>query len=86
LNGKRKGEIALAPYRVNLGQFDQGQHVVDITAFGNRVNTFGTVHNCDHTHSWFGPDAWRTTGNKWAYEYQLKEMGILVQPTVFRKK
>jgi hypothetical protein len=81
IDNRKAGQIAFAPYKLNLGLVDNGKHVVDITAFGNRVNTFGTLHNCNRTTTWFGPDSWRTTGNNWAYEYQLKPMGILIKPT-----
>lgn len=29
---------------------------------------------------WYGPNLWRTEGNKWSYEYQLDEMGVLTSP------
>ena len=38
------------------------------------------VHNCSQTEQWYGPNAWRTTGDEWAYEYQLKAAGILKAP------
>lgn len=80
VDGEEKGKIAFAPYTLNLGKVDSGKHSINITAFGNRVNTFGTVHNCNHTTEWYGPNAWRTTGNSWSYEYQLKKIGVLVSP------
>ena len=82
LNGVPVGRIAFAPYRLDLGHVAAGAHALDITAYGNRVNAFGPVHNADPTWTWFGPDAWRTTGDQWAYEYQLKPMGILSAPRV----
>jgi hypothetical protein len=82
LDGVEKGYIALSPYQLNLGEVGKGKHVIAITAFGNRINTFGAVHNCNHTEHWIGPDAWRSTGASWAYEYQLKKSGILVSPVV----
>lgn len=80
LDGDEKGKIAFAPYRLELGGVKGGKHILDITAFGNRVNTFGAVHNCNRSVEWFGPDAWRTSGSSWAYEYQLKPTGILIGP------
>ncbi|AJG98234.1 hypothetical protein LF65_01629 [Clostridium beijerinckii] len=80
VDGEEKGKIAFAPYILRLGKLEAGNHTIDITAFGNRINTFGTVHNCNHSTEWFGPNAWRTTGNSWSYEYQLKKMGILTSP------
>jgi hypothetical protein len=82
LDGEEKGKIAFAPYISELGRVKSGKHKLEITAFGNRVNTFGAVHNCNHTVEWFGPNAWRTAGNSWAYEYQLKPAGILIGPRV----
>jgi hypothetical protein len=82
LDGEQKGYIAFSPYALELGEVAPGKHVISITAFGNRVNTFGPIHNCNHTEHWIGPDAWRSTGAAWAYEYQLKKSGILVSPRV----
>ncbi len=82
LDGVDKGYIALSPYTLELGEVKEGRHVISITAFGNRVNTFGPIHNCNHTEQWIGPKAWRTEGAAWAYEYQLKRSGILVSPRV----
>jgi hypothetical protein len=84
LDGVEKGKIAFAPYKLHLGEVAQGEHKVDITAYGNRVNTFGTVHNSNRSTTWFGPNAWRTVGSSWAYEYQLREMGVLTTPRVYQ--
>ena len=73
--------IAFAPYLIPLGNLS-GQHTINITAYGSRINTFGAVHNCyDHT-SWFGPTAWRSSGASYSYEYQLKRCGILKSPVI----
>lgn len=82
IDNKEVGKIAFAPYKLDLGLVDKGDHTIDITAFGNRINTFGTVHNCNKSELWAGPSAWRTSGNNWAYEYQLKLMGLLIRPTL----
>jgi len=86
LDGGVVGRIALAPFRVDLGVVSAGRHALDIRAYGNRVNAFGPVHNADPTWTWFGPDAWRTTGDQWAYEYQFKPMGILAAPQVQERR
>ena len=83
LDNTDKGAIAFAPYLLDLGELEAGCHKLTITAFGNRFNTFGTVHNSDPGEKWAGPDAWRTTGNKWSYEYQLKPTGILTTPRLW---
>ncbi len=82
LDGQIQGKIAFAPYELELGQLAQGTHALDITAYGNRINAFGCLHNADERATWFGPDAWRTERDAWAYEYQLKAMGILAAPKV----
>lgn len=82
MDGKKCGYIAFSPYTLDLGSVSAGRHKMDITAFGNRINTFGTLHNCDRATQWYGPNAWRTEEEAWAYEYQLKETGILKRPVV----
>lgn len=86
LDDERKGTIAFAPYRLDLGDVAKGMRTIHITAYGNRVNAFGAVHNCDRSVTWFGPDAWRSTGNGWSYQYQLKPMGILISPRLWMEK
>ena len=82
LDSQAVGKIAFAPFQLELGTLSTGQHALDITAYGNRVNTFGCVHNANEKTYWFGPNAWRTLGDEWSYEYQLKPMGLLVAPQV----
>ena len=80
LDGEDKGSLFMAPYRKNLGKVKAGEHEITIKVFGNRSNTFGAVHNADRTELWYGPNLWRTTGNKWSYEYQLEPIGVLTTP------
>lgn len=83
VDGEDRGAIAFAPYFLELGVLSAGIHKLSITAFGNRINTFGAVHNCDSTATWAGPDYWRTTGSSWSYEYQLKPSGVLTTPRLW---
>ncbi len=85
LDDEVKGHITIAPYDLSLGQIEKGTHILKITAFGNRMNTFGALHLCDTSEDWGGPNAWRTEGSKWAYEYQIKPSGILKKPELFVK-
>lgn len=85
LDGREAGYICYSPYRLDLGCVHAGTHKIDLTAFGNRVNTFGTVHNCNRTEDWIGPNAWRTEGTSWAYEYQLRETGLLKAPVLTKR-
>ncbi len=81
-DGEEKGNIALSPYRINIGRADAGEHRLGITSYGNRVNTFGAVHNCNEVERWFGPNAWRSIGAEWSYEYYINETGILKAPEI----
>jgi hypothetical protein len=85
VDGKEVGPLVFAPYKISLGELD-GTHQVDITAFGNRVNSFGAVHLCDENVTWFGPMAWRSENEAWSYEYQLRRTGILSAPILYLKK
>ncbi|MBD5460522.1 MAG: hypothetical protein HDR26_06210, partial [Lachnospiraceae bacterium] len=82
LDGRESRDLFLSPYRVNFPQVKKGSHILELRAYGNRRNTFGQLHNCSENAFWCGPDAWRTRGESWAYEYQLVRTGILVSPSI----
>lgn len=81
IDGERKGSVALAPYSYET-KLSQGSHTLELTLFGNRINTFGSLHNCNENCTWFGPDEWRSKGDGYSYEYQLHRVGILKAPEV----
>lgn len=81
LDGEKKGLIAFAPYRIRFSA-SPGKHSLEITAYGNRHNAFGAVHNADITEDFFGPWVWRSTGLAWSYEYRLKPIGVLASPCI----
>jgi hypothetical protein len=83
LAGRRVGPIAFAPFALDLGAV-QGEQALDLTAYGNRYNTLACLHRVSdgRRYFWAGPGCWRTTGNAWTYEYQLKPTGVLVAPQV----
>lgn len=83
LDGEEKGIIAFSPYRLSLGRIKAGAHYLELTAFGNRFNTFGALHNCNETETWIGPNYWRSKGTQWAYEYQTRATGILKAPVLW---
>lgn len=82
VDGEARGVIAYAPYELRINGLKAGKHRIDYELFGNRHNSFGALHNADILWDWFGPDAWRTAGDKWCYEYRLKEFGILASPVI----
>jgi len=85
LDGKRIANVSLAPYEADLGDLPAGEHVLDFTVFGSRINTFGALHLSDYTVTWFGPDAWRSEGDRWSYEYRLTQQGLLTSPRMYRR-
>lgn len=68
-----------------LGDFDvklQGcKHTIEFIAFGNRVNTFGSIHNISNDY-WVGPSHWYSKNYEWSYEYDPKPTGIMASPTI----
>ena len=80
VDGERKGSVILPPYELIIPDVCKGEHLVSFTIFGNRHNSFGALHSVDESQRWFGPAAWRTSGDDWCYEYKLKRFGILKSP------
>ena len=85
VDGKRMGEVMHSPYRVDLGVLTAGRHTVEITAYGNRINAFGQLHNCNENEWYYGPETWRSKGFAYAYEYQLHRCGVLTSPYLQKK-
>ena len=86
LDGKRVGNVSLAPHEADLGYLDEGKHTLEITLFASRINTFGTLHLNDESLTWFGPQAWRTQGMDWTYGYKLKPSGLMSEPWLIEYK
>ena len=81
IDGKDQKIIAYAPYTLMSGKLAEGEHVVEFTLYGTRVNTFGALHNCGYN-SWIGPNHWYSEGYEFCYEYVLKQTGILASPVI----
>lgn len=79
-DGKEAGRIAFNPFCVDIGDVDAGEHEVSFILYGNRYNTFGALHDCGDYRVWYGPDSWYSEGDRWSYDYQLKDTGILASP------
>lgn len=76
-DGRRIGQVIRAPYRLEL---PPGIQKLDLICFGDRGNTFGPIHNCNEHEKWWGPEAWRSSGEHWNDAYQLRPKGILISP------
>lgn len=82
LDGKRAGRIVFPPYRLKIENVKKGKHTITLTLFGNRHNSFGALHHIKEGHRWFGPNEWRSKGDNWSYEYQLRRLGVLKSPVI----
>jgi hypothetical protein len=82
VDGRSPAPLAFAPYTQEVGPLTPGTHTVEIIAYGNRVNTFGNLHHPPERPIWYGPNAWRTEGDEWTDEYQLRPQGVLSAPHV----
>ena len=80
LDGERIGQIIGEPYTIDLGARDALKHLLQITCYGNRFNTFGQLHNCNRYEAYFGPKSWRSTAELYSYVYQVRPAGILTEP------
>lgn len=77
VDGDKKGLIAYAPHRLQLGNLAPGEHELTILLYGNRFNGFGTLHNADEKFVWYGPDSYRTEKDAWTDCYLVRPVGIL---------
>ena len=82
IDGKDTGKIVYAPYNVTVDGLAKGNHTAEFTLYGNRHNCFAALHNANRNERWFGPGMWRTKGDAFCYEPQIKEMGILASPII----
>lgn len=81
LDGKEVGRIVLPPYKLAVPGVSKGEHLLELTLYASRQNTFGALHAAAPIR-WKGPNMWYTENNLWSYEYRLTDAGILKSPTV----
>ncbi len=72
--------VIFPPYTVDLGVLEAGKHTINVILYGHRRNSFGPVHLTDLNVRWIGPNAWRSEGEEWSYDYIICEEGILNTP------
>ena len=85
LDGREIGKIVIPPYKLKFNNIEKGKHVLELTLFGTRVNTFGTLH-LTTPKDWKGPDMWYSGNNMWSYEYCLQDMGLMKKPELTLEK
>ncbi len=81
VNAKRVGRIIRPPHLVELPPIS-GEVQFDLTCFGDLINTFGCLHNCNPQERWWGPPAYRTRGEHWTDGYDIRPKGIVVAPVL----
>jgi hypothetical protein len=77
IDGKTRGRIAFSPHQLRVEQLAAGEHSLEICCYGSRQNAFGSLHNANDDFKWFGPDAYRTSGDEWTESYKIRPVGIL---------
>ena len=85
LDGGKQEYLVYPPYQLELGHLTAGEHRISLTLFGHRRNGFGPVHLADLVARWIGPEAWRTEGDSWCYDYMLCEEGVTSTPVLLKR-
>ena len=79
LDGQPAGEIVYSPYELSI-RTTAGDHELGIRLYGTRQNGFAQLHHTQGVYFYQSPNSWRSDGDLWTYEYQLKKAGILTSP------
>lgn len=82
LDGEDRGDIILPPYTLCIKNVKAGEHKLVITCFGNRHNTFGSLHFAEYD-PYCGPMHWHKIGDAFSYDYRLCEVGITEKPRIY---
>lgn len=82
IDGEDVGAIAFAPFNSKSIKVAKGKHTIELKLYGNRYNSFGPLH-CLYDNKYIGPLEWRSIGDAWSYEYNLKPTGIISSPEIF---
>ena len=83
VDGERvHGMLAFPPNRLYLGKLEKGVHRIDITLYGDRMNTLGQLHNTILKPSYTAPNMWRPKGRFYTPEYMLRPHGIFTTPAI----
>ena len=82
IDGQKKGDIVFSPYRLEIGGLTPGKHTVGLKLYGTRQNGFAQLHHTSGVYFYQSADSWRSTGDLWVEQYQLKPAGVLKTPQV----
>ena len=81
LDGHPVGRIAFHPYTLVVEGLSGGSHLLELTLYATRVNTFGPHHAFGGV-AYKGPMSWYTGGDGWSYEYGLHPVGLMRTPVI----
>ena len=81
VDGIDYGQLAFMPYSKTI-DLKKGEHKVEFKLFGNRKNTFGSLHKVNKADIWYGPGHWMPEREEFCYEYLLAKTGILTAPII----
>lgn len=84
LDGKFAGDIAFAPYELPLNTLAPGEHQLDITLYGHRYNSFGSLHLTGRMF-WVFSDTWHSFGEDFTYTYRTLPIGIMCEPLIIKE-
>ncbi len=79
VDGVDFGHLTFMPYTKALN-LKKGEHKFELKLFGNRKNTFGSLHKNNKADIWMGPGHWTPEREEFNYEYILSKFGILYAP------
>lgn len=82
VDSEDRSAVVFSPYQMTVSGLAPGKHHVTLRLFGNRQNGFGQIHHTPGVWFYQSPDSWRSTGDLWRYEYQLRPLGILKAPEI----
>ncbi len=82
VDGQDMGNVAFSPYMIHI-PCDTGVHDVAIRLYGTRHNGFAQLHHTPGVYFYQSPNSWRSAGDLWCYEYQIKPAGILTSPELY---
>lgn len=68
--------ITFPPYKAEFDSVSAGEHIVHLTLYGHRRNSFGPVHLANLAERYIGPGAWRSENEKWTYDYMICEESV----------
>ena len=85
IDGKDAGNIAFSPYILDIDAASS-EHRIDVRLYGTRRNGFAQLHHTSGIYFYQSPNSRRSAGDRWCYEYQFKQAGILKSPEIYGAK